>query len=230
MFQAVCCVRIKKDCHFKDMYEQLSDLIKVFSLHNQKGLKAQHYQNSFSYYGFSQLEPKEKDAIYKVDHLYNFSIRSLTEELMDLKAYRGLETASLRVEDVHVSPIFYQSSGSIRTETPAYLGEGIKTLSSEKLEEKIRENMVFRYLKSGRNHYDDIDAARFKSIKSITISPFIASVPFHKKKMKNGQPFRYHLYHVNVLFFDTPMAKEMEKVIYAGGVGKNTANGFGFIQ
>ncbi|WHZ60083.1 hypothetical protein [Metabacillus hrfriensis] len=232
MYKVTMEIEVKKDTHARDAYEELSRLIRLFIDQNDKELKEKHYHSVFSYYSFSNMHPFEKDLIYKAGKYYVVELRSLHKEFLDMKMYQGLETEAVSIADVSSTKLFYHGSGEIQTETPLFMNN--KPLSSkderDKLIDLLRENIVFRYLKSGMNQNDDIAFVRSQVVEKIEVTDRLITVPFSRKKLKDGSAYRYHCYHAKVFFHDNDVAKEVEKVLYAGGIGKNTSNGFGFIR
>lgn len=226
MYKMMLEIEFKKDIEFKKTYREISNMIRIFIDKNNKQLKETHYQKIFSYYSFSNPSPFEIDAVFKAGKSYTVELRSLNKEFLDLKNFQGLETPSLLLHSAMGGKEFYRPRGQVRTETPLFMNLRKDIDGDEKMKEKIRENIVFRYLKCGFNTSDDIAHVRNNVVKEIKIHDKKINIPFEKDKTE----IIHNCYHVEVLFEDNPIAKEVEKVIYGGGLGKNTSNGFGFIK
>lgn len=222
---------LKKDLTWKTSYEKIAIFLRLFINKNDKDLKKEHYESRFSYYSFSNLFPMESDHVFKKGNTYTLEVRSLHKEFMDLKKFKGLENDEFELKHVNTGKLYYGGTGKIKTETPIFLKTSYIKEKKEMdvAKEKIRENILFRYVKSGLNTEGNLDELRKTVIKNIEIDRKVVSIPFEKKKLKNGKPYIYHCLHVGIEFQDNPIAKEVEKVVYAGGLGKNTSNGFGFM-
>lgn len=232
MYQVNMQVRLKKELNRKSTYEKTAALIRLFIDRNDKELKKNHYEKMFSYYSFSNFHPLEKDGRYPKGNVYTVEIRTLHKEFLDMKQFKGLETDELTLEDVNAGPLFYGGRGVLETETPVYFKTKriVDAAYEEKVKERIRENMLFRYVKSGINASDDLDALRTDTIKSIAINPKVITIPFESKRLNDGNALLYHCFHARIEFQDNPVAKDVEKVVYGGGLGLNTSNGFGFLR
>jgi len=227
-------LKLKTNITQKESYQRVAAILRLFIKENTKDLYETHYSKQFSYYSFSNMYPCEDDRVYKKGNIYTVEVRTLKEEFLDLKKYKNLETDELVLLSANGGKLYYSSQGSIETETPLYMGnKRIKTKQDlANLQEKIRENIIFRYLKSGVNQSDDIDALRKELLddENIEVSNSIVTIPFDSKRLNTGEALLYHCLYVKVKFNDNKLAKDVEKVIYAGGIGKNTSNGFGFIN
>lgn len=232
MYQLVLEMKLKKDITLKESYEKISKLVRLFIHKNDKGMKSEHYQSKFSYYTFSNFFPKETGAVFKKDGIYSVELRSLKKEFLDLKQFKDLETEDLRLVGVNAGKMYYHGKGTLKSETPIFLNS--KRIENEDYEkevvEKIRENIVFRYLKSGINTNDDPSYLRKEIIDSVKVNRKVITIPFQEKKIKNGNSLLYHCLHVDIKFKDNEIAREVEGIVYAGGLGLNTSNGFGFMK
>lgn len=232
MFRSVVTVRLKEDMPRKESYEKMAGLIRLFIDRNDKNMKKDHYVKTFSYYTFSNMTPFESDGVYKKDQFYNFEIKSTLNEIKDLKSFRGLQTDEMEIVAVNVNKLYYKAKGSLSSETPVFMRT--KRIQDEAYEnevkERIRENILFRYVKSGLNGNDDLPRLRKEVIKDIHINRKIVTIPFQKKKLHNGNHLLYHCIGVKIDFQDNELAQDVEKIIYASGIGCNTSNGFGFME
>lgn len=232
MYQLILEMELKKDVTLKESYEKISKLIRLFINKNNKQLKSEHYQPVFSYYTFSNFFPKEKQPLFKKGGIYSVELRSLKAEFLDLKKFKNLETEDLRLVGVNAGKMYYHSKGELKSETPIFLNS--KRIEDDIYEkeviEKVRENIIFRYLKSGTNSNDDRNFLRQEIIDNITINRKVITIPFQEKKVKNGNSLLYHCMHVDIKFKNNDIAKEVEQIVYAGGLGLNTSNGFGFMK
>lgn len=232
MYRLVLELELKNDMNLKESYEKISTMVRFFIHKNNKGLKASHYEKKFSYYTFSNFFPAEKDALFKKGNRYEVELRSINEEFLDLRAFKQLETDDLILVGVNAGRLYYRGQGFLKSETPVYFNT--KRIQNEQYEqevkEKIRENILFRYVKSGLNTNDDLDFLRKEIIEEISISKKVITIPFQKKKLANGNDLLYHCLHVDIKFKDNDIAREVEKVIYVGGLGLNTSNGFGLMK
>jgi CRISPR/Cas system endoribonuclease Cas6 (RAMP superfamily) len=133
---------------------------------------------------------------------------------------------------VSVSKLYYNPKGALRSKTPVFLNtKKIETEDYLKIvEEKIRENILFRYLKLEFNSNNDLDFLRKNVIKNIKVNPKYITIPFASKRLKSGSPLLYHCVHVGVEFEENDVSKEIEKTIYSSGLGLNTSNGFGYME
>ncbi|PFH91393.1 hypothetical protein [Bacillus sp. AFS088145] len=228
MFRLFVSVSPKRPITRKESYEVTAILIRKFiDLHNGDMKKA-HYQKTFSHYSFSNLYPMEGNYVYQQDRAYTFEIRTLKRELLDLRSYVGLETEDVVVTSVSASKILYGSKGMLQSETPVYVAKEKRKKKS--IEEYIRENILYRYVKSGCNSCDDLDWLREHVIKEIRVNEDTITVPFKTKRLKNGEAYRYHCTNMTIVFQHNDVAKEVEKIVYISGLGQNTSNGFGFMK
>lgn len=225
-------LELKKDISLKESYEKISTLVRFFIDKNDKKLKEEHYHKNFAYYSFSNFYPLEKDMLYKKGQIYTVELRSLKEEFLDLKKYKGLETDSLQIVSVNSGKLYYGANGHLQSETPVFFNTKkiVDELYEREVKEKIRENVLFRYVKSGINTSDGLENLRETVLKDISIDRKVITIPFEEKKLRNGKTLLYHCFHVKLEFQDNEIAKEVEKVIYAGGIGMNTSNGFGLMR
>lgn len=232
MYKVILELELKNDITLKDSYEKIANFIRTFIQLNNKGLKKEHYEKKFSYYTFSNFFPKEPKAVFKKNNIYQVEIRSLHQEIIDIRHFKSLETEDFTLVDANAGKLYYQGSGFLKSETPVYFKtKRIEDAAYEmQVVEQIKENIVFRYLKSGRNTNDDIAFIRTNVIKKIHINKKIITIPFKGKKLNNGQHLLYHCLHIDVQFHNNEIAKEVETVIYAGGLGLNTSNGFGLMK
>ena len=232
MYKVKISIRPKVDIDKKEGYECVAKLIREFIQKNNKKLKEEHYQSKFSYYTFNQMVPFEEDGVYKKGEVYNVELKTIVDEFKDIKKHKNLETDKLEMVAVSVSKLYYSPKGKLRSVTPVFLKT--KKIETEdylnKVKERIRENMIFRYLKSNLNTNNDIEYLRKHLIKEINVNPKFITIPFKGKRTKNGNYLLYHCIHVEVEFEDNEVAKEVEKIIYASGLGLNTSNGFGYME
>lgn len=231
MYKITLEVQLKQDVTRKESYEKIAKLIRVFINQNDKELKKTHYEKNFSYYTFSNMFPFESDSVYKKGGVYTIELRSIKKEFLDFKTFKGLETPEMVVVDVSGGKLYYGGNGKLSSETPVFFNtKKINDKAYERqVKDKIRENIIFRYVKSGMNSNDDLDHLRQHVIEDIHINPKVVTIPFEEKKLKNGNSLLYHCFNVEVVFQDNPLSKEVEKVIYSSGLGLNTSNGFGFM-
>lgn len=221
-------IQPKVNISYKEGYEVAAQLLRKFIDENDGGLKKEHYVHKFSYYTFDQMQPYEKDKIYKKGMYYALEIKTIVDEFKDMRKFKGIETDKLELVDVIFSKLYYNPKGKLRSKTPVYMK--VKDFGSPEHLERLRENIVFRYLKSGINTSDDIEFVRNEVIDQITILPQVVTIPFKEKKLKNGECVLYHCGKVDITFKDNEVAKEVEKLIYASGLGSNTSNGFGYME
>ena len=232
MYQVTMEVICKRDIDRKETYEKTAKLIRLFINLNNKELKKEHYLKQFSYYTFSNFSPLESAGVYKKGRLYTVELRSLKKEFLEMKYYGGLETDELRMVAVSSGKLYYRPSGKLTSETPVFFRtKRIETEAYERqVKDEIRENILYRYVKSGLNKSDDLDELRQSVISSIEINPKVITIPFEEKRLKNGNPLLYHCFHLALTFQDTEEAKQAEQILYASGIGKNTSNGFGLMR
>jgi len=80
-FELICKAYLKRDIEFKSSFEVISKFISfVISNGDFKDL---HFGKGFKHYVFKSFYPLEKDKIYKKGETYEFTIRSLSEDLID---------------------------------------------------------------------------------------------------------------------------------------------------
>lgn len=232
MYKLTMEVEPKNDFTLKQSYEKISELIRKFIVMNEKELSKNHYEDVFSYYSFSNPENTKGKTLYEKGQFYTVELKTLQIEFLDMKLINGIETQDVKIVSVSGGKLFYKSEGVLVTETPVFMKT--KPIRDEeykdKVKEKIRENIVFRYLKSGINSSDDIDYVRENCVKDIEIADKIVTVPFENKKTTTGKPLLYHCLGLKVTFKDNDLAKEVEKIIYASGLGKMTSCGFGYMK
>jgi CRISPR-associated endoribonuclease Cas6 len=223
-------VKTKKDIFFKDNYQNISSLIRLFINENNKEMKKEHYEKKFSYYTFNQMEPFEENKIYKKDTIYTFEIRTIKSEMRDLRKFKGLETSELIILGVTVNKIFRKASGFLETTTPTFLNlKKLDKESSKLYKEKIRENILFKYLKNG-NEKENINWLRENIIEKIEIDKKFITIPFDKQKNNKNESILYQCYNIKVYFKDNEKTPDIENLIYSTGLGNMTSNGFGFMN
>lgn len=225
-------VRLKDDVDKKEGYECNAQLIRSFIGRNGKGLKERHYVSTFSYYTYCQMSPFEEDGIYKKGGFYNIGLKTIVEEFKDIRNYRGLETDKVELVAASVSKLYYEPKGKLKSVTPVYLKtEKIETPEyMDEVKEQVKENILFRYVTSNLNSISDLDYLRKTVIKDIRINPKFITIPFKSKKTASGGYLLYQCVHVEVEFMDNEGSKEVERVIYASGLGNLTSNGFGYME
>ncbi|MEB2630196.1 hypothetical protein SOP94_17205 [Peribacillus frigoritolerans] len=232
MFTVKLTVRAKIDIGQKETYESVAQLIRLFIDQNTKTLKKEHYESKFSYYTFSQFSPFEESGIYTKDSLYNLELKTIVDEFKDLKSYKGLETDRLELVAVSATKLYYNPKGHLISKTPVFLRT--KKIEDEeylrKVKEKIRENILFRYVKSGKNSNDDLEYLRKNVVEDIKVDFKVVTIPFKRKQISNDRYLIYHCINLSVDFADNEAAKEVEKLIYSSGLGMLTSNGFGYME
>lgn len=232
MYTVKMTVRAKVDIGQKETYESVAQLIRVFIDQNDKTLKKEHYHSNFSYYTFSQFSPYEESGIYKSGQLYNLELKTIVEEFKDLKHYKGMETDRLELVAVSATKLYYNPKGHLTSKTPVYFNT--KKIEDEeylrKVKEKIRENIIFRYVKSGKNTNDDLDYLRQNVVEDIKVDFKVITIPFKRKRVNTNSHLVYHCINLSVAFADNEAAKEVEKLIYSSGLGMRTSNGFGYME
>ncbi|WP_026801528.1 hypothetical protein [Pontibacillus halophilus] len=216
----------------KDIYEKMAILIRDFISKNKKGLHAEHYKRSFSYYCFSNPTPMEHDEVYRKGRRYTVELRSLDAEFKDLRYYTGLETDDLRLVSVSSGKLFFGPTGALRTVTPMYFKT--KRIQTDdyrvEVEHRLRENIIFRYVKSGMNSVDDLEWLRENLVRNIKLYTKVITIPFPSKRLDNGKSLLYHCIHADVYFHENEPGYEVQKILYAGGIGMSTSNGFGMMD
>lgn len=232
VYRVVIELQLKKNLPLKSVYERVAIFLRTFIEQNNKGLKATHYDKNFSYYSFSNFFPREPDAVFKKGKSYQVEIRSLHAEFLDLKHFKGMETPEMTLVGVNGGKLFYRGTGTLKSETPVFFNtKRIETAAYEAdVKARIQENVLYRYVKSGQNQSDDLDHLRAHVIQDIHINRNVITIPFETKKLNNGRSLLYHCLHIDLAFQDNDIAREAERIIYAGGLGLNTSNGFGLMK
>ena len=235
MYKVTFNVILKEDITIAHAYEKLAIAVRLFIKNNDGKLMERHYEKEFSFYSFSNMSPYENDQVYKKGNVYTVELRSLHKEFLDIKKHIPIETDSLVIISATCGKLYYKSQGEIQTEAPLFMSFlNKKRLETKEEEEKLkvllRENMIYRYLKSGDKKDIDLDFLRENVVDRIVLQQHPVVIPFSTKPLNNGDPLKYHCRKAVIKFKDTDIAKEVEKVIYAGGIGHGTSNGFGFIR
>lgn len=232
MYKIILEFNLKENITLKETYEKVSKFIRHFINQTDGYLKETHYESTFSYYTFSNFFPREDDSVFKKGKSYQVELRTLNKEFLQLKNFKGLETKELALTSTNSGKLYYFGGGKLKSETPVFFNT--KRIEDENYEnevkEKIRENILFRYLKSGINTNDDISYLRENIVKNIKINKKVITIPFEEKKMNNGKYLLYHCLNIDIEFCDNKSAKEAEAVVYSGGLGLSTSNGFGFMK
>jgi len=228
-------VILKEDITIAHAYEKLAIAVRLFIKKNDGEMMKKHYAREFSFYSFSNMSPYENDQVYKKGNVYTVELRSLHREFLDMKKHIPIETESLVIISAVTGKLYYKSQGEIRTESPFYMNVLNKKRIETKEEEEnvkilLRENIIYRYLRSENKTCDDANFLRENVVDRIVFQQHPIVIPFFTKPLNNGDPVKYHCRKAIIKFKDTDIAKEVEKVIYAGGIGQNTSNGFGFIH
>jgi CRISPR-associated endoribonuclease Cas6 len=82
-FELTCTAYLKNDINFKESFEILAKYIS-FSMAQYEELKITHEARGFKHYTFGGLIPIEKERVYKKGSTYNFTMRSVDENLINL--------------------------------------------------------------------------------------------------------------------------------------------------
>ncbi|WP_303865035.1 CRISPR-associated endoribonuclease Cas6 [Alkalibaculum bacchi] len=75
-YELVITILLKDNIHLENSYEFLSTFLNKGMLQDEK-LKELHQENKFKFYSYSNLQPLERDKIYKEGRIYYFNLRSI---------------------------------------------------------------------------------------------------------------------------------------------------------
>ena len=107
IFELRCTAYLKSDIDYKESFETLSKYIS-FTMARDEKYKNLHEKNGFKHFSFGGLFPIEQEKIYKQGSTYQFSIRSVDEELIDFLAHSlkaNVNNPSLIVVETHKKTI-----------------------------------------------------------------------------------------------------------------------------
>lgn len=126
---------IKKNMHYKGLPEYLSNLInycmlqddKLEKLHNSRGLKG---------YVFSALTPFERNGVYKQNNIYEFTIRSISLDILKRLQIKikNVNNDEMAIVTTSLSTWKQKCIESLYTYTPAVL-----TLKEDEVSEELKK-------------------------------------------------------------------------------------------
>lgn len=182
-----------------------------------------HEENCYKNYCFGGLYPIEKDGIYKKDHLYTITIRTVDQELARYlsKVLRNHYTDTIKGLTVENRVIAKKQIGEIYTLTPLVMksekGYWKNSMSLDDFERRLFENAVKKY-----NHYTgqkiDEDFALYTNLTFLNRKPIATE---YKGIRLLGDK-------LNLKIADDPIAQELAYFLIGTGLGELNARGMGY--
>jgi CRISPR-associated endoribonuclease Cas6 len=82
-FELTCKAYLKNDISFRDSFEAISKYIS-FSMAQNERLKTIHDSKGYKFYVHNNFYPIEQDKLYKKGNIYEFKIRSIDKNFIDI--------------------------------------------------------------------------------------------------------------------------------------------------
>ncbi len=229
-FELKCRAYVKQDIDFKSSFEYISKYISyVISTSKLKDL---HLQNSFKYYVFSNFYPPAKDGIYKKDTLYNFTIRTLNEELADILSnnlreninnpnFLILSAQKFKKEEFFIQELYTLTPTIISIENSKYW-----TLQSSGdimfLVKQLHENLVKKY----NSFYGDNIKSTQNFIQHLQI---LNKTPQTINITKNGKKIRLFGNKFKIVPNEDETSQKLAFIALGAGLGEKNSFGGGFL-
>lgn len=225
-----CKVWLKQDISFKESFEILSKYIS-FAMY-EDGASNVHEKEGFKYYTFGGLLPLEKEQIYKKDHFYHFTIRSLDETLIDAlktKLRTNINNTHFLVIEAHKKILSEFFITELYSATPVVVSvdNGKYWTMNEsgdiaQLQKQLHENAVQKY-QSFFNTTLDVTQNFIQLIEIKNRSPQNIHIT------KNGKPIRFFGNKFRIIPNEDEISQKLACVAIACGIGEKNSYGAGFL-
>ncbi len=183
------------DISLEDSLREIISIVDKSFLSDEKYHKF-HTENKFKQYSISGFTPIEKDRVFNKGKIYNFSIRSVNQELINYlsKTIVNLYTGKIKVLRVEIKHIPKGTLEKIYTLTPAIAkfekGYWEQIASNNELQDRIKINLIKKY-KDYTGEQINLEEAKFYSSFSIDNK---YPIPFKYKTIKLlGDKFTFHI-------------------------------------
>ncbi len=219
-------IRIKiftlKDIHVSEILAQEAQFIDSALAQEQTWLQY-HEENRYKGYCFSGLYPIERDGIYKKDHIYTITIRTVNIELAKFlsKILRNHYTDSIKGLTVENRTIAKKVIGEIYTLTPMIIksdeGYWKNQMTLEDFERRLFENAVKKYQQYTGEKIDE-DFQLYTNLTFLNRKPIANK---YKGICLLGDK-------INLKIADNEQAQEIAYFLLGAGVGELNARGYGY--
>ena len=185
-----------------------------------------HEKNCYKFYSFNSLSPIEKDAIYKKECVYQFSIRTVNAELagyllekLPQRATPDMKGLTASINFVTKRPIQEIAALTpilVKCEERCYWN-GVLTF--EEFQRKIRDNLIKKYNQLQGQKISE-DFLLWNLFEKTNQKPIPMA---YKGKTLLGDKVRF-------MVADNPMAQELAYLSIAAGLGEANGRGNGYVN
>lgn len=188
-------------------------------------LAALHSQNKYKYYVYDSLYPIEKDKIYKKDHIYTLTIRTLDTTLAKYFSEYVVNTYTDKIKGLtaQVRMIPKKHIDVLYTLTPAILkcdsGYWKDEMTVEQYEERLKVNLIKKWNEfQGEKTEENFEL--FTGVEFLSKCPIASE---YKGIKLLGDKIRIHV-------ADNEKAQKLAYMALGTGVLEMNSRGYGFVN
>ena len=213
-----------KDIPYEDVQSAICRFIDMGFAKNTELLEF-HNVNEFKNYCFDSLYPIEMDRVYKKDHIYTITIRTIDKSLAKFfyealanhynKDFKGLTSEIKVIPKKRIEKLYCITPAILKTEG----GYWKNTMALDDFERRLKENLIKKY-NTFMDEKIDEDFQLYKSIEFKNLKPIVA-------KYKNIKILGDKL---NIYIDDDEISQKLAYMCLGTGVLEMNSRGLGFVN
>jgi len=229
-FELTCTAYIKKDISFKESFELISKYIS-FSMAQHDELRELHTKEGFKHYSFGNFYPIEKEKIYPKGNTYQFVLRSLDQNFIDILTqtlraninnpnFLVIDTSKRLTKQFFVSELYSITPVIVSIEN-GFFWTIQKDGDIMKLQKQLHDNLEKKY----QSFYGEPIKSKQNFIQLLEIKN---RVPQNIQITKNGKSIRLFGNKFRIVPNEDELSQRLAFFALASGLGEKNSFGGGF--
>ena len=228
-FELVCTVFLKQDIEFKNSFEIISKYMSYTICSSP--LKDIHKSLDYKYYVFKSFYPIESDKVYKKGNIYEFTIRALNKEFVDMLSnslreninnpfFQVLNTTKKVINQFFITELYTVTPTIITTDNGLFW-----TMQKDgdilRLQKQLHDNLEKKY----KAFYDEEIQAEQNFIQLLEVKN---RVPQNIEIKKDGKRVRFFGNKFKIVPHEDEVSQKLAFMALGAGLGEKNSFGGGF--